>query len=329
MAINKSDIKNWVIYKITSPSGRIYIGKTSNLHNRLNAYRRHNCMFQKALLNSFNKYGFNNHKFDIIDEFCNNISYANGKEIFWIRTFMCNFSKWPKMRGLNLTDGGEGMVGWKPSEDTINKMKEIHKNRSPEKKKQIADKINATRKLRYPTQIKRKPTKEETRLKQSLARKGKPTWNKDKKGLQIAWNKGLKGVNVAWNKGKDYSHLSAEERKEKFGKHNIGRTHNRGRKHSKEYCEAITKRKTGKPLEKKWKPILHYTPYGQFIREYKSIKDAAFDLGIHHTHIVSILKGKIKNPKHNMFKYKNVISYNKFIFQRRIFNRLDIKERIA
>ena len=33
--------------------------------------------------------------------------YANGKEIFWIRSYMSNYSKWPEMRGLNLTDGGK------------------------------------------------------------------------------------------------------------------------------------------------------------------------------------------------------------------------------
>ena len=37
---------------------------------------------------------------------------------------------------------------------------------------------------------------------------GKPTWNKGKKGSQIAWDKGLKGVQVAWNKGIKGIHLS-------------------------------------------------------------------------------------------------------------------------
>lgn len=41
---------------------------------------------------------------------------------------------------------------------------------------------------------------EETKKKMSEAKKGKPSWNKGTKG-NIPWNKGTKGVMRAWNKG--------------------------------------------------------------------------------------------------------------------------------
>lgn len=110
--MNRNDkIYHWHIYKLTSPTGRVYIGKTYNLRGRKNNYRTANCPKQKLLNPSLIKYGFDNHKFEIIDEFDSNLSYSNGKEIFWIRSYMSNKHKYPFMDGLNLTEGGEGTPG--------------------------------------------------------------------------------------------------------------------------------------------------------------------------------------------------------------------------
>ncbi len=54
------------IYKITSPSQRIYIGSTINLNSRKSKYRHLRCQAQTKLYNSLKKYGFNNHKFEIV-----------------------------------------------------------------------------------------------------------------------------------------------------------------------------------------------------------------------------------------------------------------------
>lgn len=56
------------IYKITSPSKKVYIGSTKNLSARISAYKRHKCNTQTRLYNSFVKYGFDKHKFEIITE---------------------------------------------------------------------------------------------------------------------------------------------------------------------------------------------------------------------------------------------------------------------
>lgn len=55
------------IYKITSPSGRIYIGQTSNYHKRLISYKGLHCKKQRRLYNSFLKYGYVNHTFEFIE----------------------------------------------------------------------------------------------------------------------------------------------------------------------------------------------------------------------------------------------------------------------
>lgn len=56
------------IYKITSPSGKIYIGQTTNYPKRHNAYKNHKCKRQPKLFASIEKYGFINHTIEIIKE---------------------------------------------------------------------------------------------------------------------------------------------------------------------------------------------------------------------------------------------------------------------
>ena len=305
MAIKSNDkeIRYWFIYKITSPSGRVYIGKTCKLKNRFYAYKRHSCASQTILLNSLNKYGFDNHTFDIIEVFSGNNKLASEREIFWIFTYMTNFGKFPKNKGMNLTDGGEGVTGLIATESTRLKMIYNHKKRSPEEKKIINEKISATKKLRYTAKVKIKPTKEETRLKRSLAKKGKPTWNKGLKGAQVAWNKGKK-IGTSWNKGITYSYLSEEEKKIKFGGHNIGNSYNKGRKQKSEFVEARIKRQIGKPLIKKYKPVLQYSLSGEFIKEHPSVKDTAINTGLSLIGVSKILRGEVKNPQSFIFKYK-------------------------
>lgn len=54
------------IYKITNPNGKIYIGQSIDLNKRLNDYKYLDCKNQIRLYNSLKKYGFQNHKFEII-----------------------------------------------------------------------------------------------------------------------------------------------------------------------------------------------------------------------------------------------------------------------
>ena len=56
-----------VIYKITSPSGRLYVGKTHDLRKRVNAYK---CDVRKnrkdlKLHNSLRKYGWDAHILEV------------------------------------------------------------------------------------------------------------------------------------------------------------------------------------------------------------------------------------------------------------------------
>jgi len=70
-----------VIYKITNPVNKIYIGQTTSYKNRLYRYQLLNCKAQIKLYNSLKKYGFENHNFEIIEE-CNDIE-LNIQERYW------------------------------------------------------------------------------------------------------------------------------------------------------------------------------------------------------------------------------------------------------
>jgi group I intron endonuclease len=56
------------VYKITSPSGKIYIGESKDIYKRWVYYKALNCQGQVKLYNSFKKHGVKNHIFEIIEE---------------------------------------------------------------------------------------------------------------------------------------------------------------------------------------------------------------------------------------------------------------------
>lgn len=69
------------IYKITSPSEKIYIGQTINFNKRCNHYKLLDCKNQIKLYNSLLKYGYSNHIFEVIEECL--FEELNIKERYW------------------------------------------------------------------------------------------------------------------------------------------------------------------------------------------------------------------------------------------------------
>ena len=69
------------IYKITSPTKRIYIGQSIDVEKRFKSYQRLTCKGQSILYNSLLKYGVSNHKFEVICECLE--SELNDKERYY------------------------------------------------------------------------------------------------------------------------------------------------------------------------------------------------------------------------------------------------------
>lgn len=106
------------IYKIVSPSGRIYIGQSWDIFDRLRKYRSLRCKAQSKLYNSLLKYGFNEHIFEVVQEFPYDISQEvlNNYEFFyWKQYIEAGFGM------LNIREAGESR---KHSEETKQKFRE-------------------------------------------------------------------------------------------------------------------------------------------------------------------------------------------------------------
>lgn len=110
------------IYKITSPTGKIYIGQTVNYTKRLNNYKNIKCNGQRYLYHSIKKYGFEKHTFYFIEQ-CK-LEDLNEKERYW-QDFYDVLNK-----GLNLklttTKDKTGLL----SDETKNKMSKSLKGRT-------------------------------------------------------------------------------------------------------------------------------------------------------------------------------------------------------
>jgi len=113
-----------LIYKITSPSGKIYVGQTKNLKKRLKDYKWRNNKRKNLINSSIKKYGWDAHKFEIIDEVDNSI--LSEREIFWIKEL--NSFYLDNELGLNMTRGGEGgQISWMHDLERRRKMSEARR----------------------------------------------------------------------------------------------------------------------------------------------------------------------------------------------------------
>ena len=113
---------NGIIYKIESPTGKIYIGQTTKFDERMNRYKKLHCKEQTRLYRSLLKYGYENHKIDVIEDNIDNMEDLNLLEKFWIKKYNSFNSKY----GLNLRSGGENSL---LSDETKRKMSESKKGK--------------------------------------------------------------------------------------------------------------------------------------------------------------------------------------------------------
>lgn len=129
------------IYKITSPSNRVYIGQAYNFSNRRVLYQN---QFEKIsqglpvkvcpmLMNSFCKYGIDTHTIEIIEVCCK--EELDEKEIYYIELLKTFHLDNPQ--GMNLTRGGLGTRGRKITQEHRNKMNAGRKPTSDELKQHL------------------------------------------------------------------------------------------------------------------------------------------------------------------------------------------------
>lgn len=112
------------IYKITSPSGKIYIGQSIDIKKRLRDYKNNKGVKQPKLNNSFLKYGFDAHEIEVICECL--IEELNDKERYYQDLFDC------VKKGLNCTLTASNDKSGKLSLETRKKISISNSNQSQE-----------------------------------------------------------------------------------------------------------------------------------------------------------------------------------------------------
>ena len=156
------------IYKLTSPVGKVYIGKAANVKKRWNAHYNESLKnrYQTHLYRAIRLYGWDAFQKEIIDT-VETKEEANQKEIYWIALYH-SFEDHEK--GYNETPGGDGgktlSHPWNYGKKFGPQSKERKEHQSQVMKERYS-------KMPHPT-------------------KGRPAWNKGKTGAQEAWNKGMK-----------------------------------------------------------------------------------------------------------------------------------------
>ena len=190
------------IYKITSPSKRVYIGQSINIPHRWREYKNFECKNQTKVYRSFKKYGVENHSFEVVIE-CEE-SQLNELERYYQDLYNvlshglnCFLTKSSDRSGKmcetvkkKIGDAQRGEknhnYGKKASAETKAKLSAIRKGRvvSPESIEKIRQ-ANLGRKA-----------SDETRKLQSELKKGCTPWNKGINYMTDAQREHLRNINL-------------------------------------------------------------------------------------------------------------------------------------
>jgi len=188
------------IYSITSPSGRVYIGQSTNIYERWFSHRKRSAKNScPVIFKSILKYGYEKHSFEILQEFPSDVPkyVLDNYEVFYINQY--------KSAGISLLNiKGGGSYG-KHSEETKNKIRLANKG------KQYS---LGTKRPQYAIQATADKNRGRKRTAEQINR--------------IVTNKTIPSNIGSWNTGK----IRTEENKEKISKTLKNRTDNKGEFHN-------------------------------------------------------------------------------------------------
>ena len=97
------------IYKITNPENKSYVGLSREIESRWKSYKNMQFQSNNRLKESFKKYGYDNHTFEILEEiqltedtYGKNTAVLRKRERYWINKLNTFYD------GLNQNGGGSG-----------------------------------------------------------------------------------------------------------------------------------------------------------------------------------------------------------------------------
>lgn len=305
--------RNYCVYIHIFPNGKRYIGITKLQPNRRweSGYGYHS---QRFMYNAINKYGWNNIEHKIL---FNNLTKneACWKEKFLIKYYNTNNRKF----GYNRSIGGEINKEYKHTEEF---------------KKRISKKLKGRK------------DSEETKLKKSIALKGRIIKKESIEKMKITKKKNYKKENHP-NYGKygkenprsisvdQYDLLgnfienfnSIKEASDKTGCsfHSISSCCKGKQFKSKDYIFRYKGDKFNKYIKNKYNiqfPIIQYDLNGNFIKEWESSLDIERCLKVPHHTVLKICRGEFKKSKGGyVFRYKGD-NFNKYSLQRKNYKKV-------
>lgn len=262
-------MKKGVVYRLVNKeTGLCYIGRTFDLKKRM---YQHKAAANKVgtknegqpIVKAIREFGFETFDVEVLYESevfeskkeLDNL--LNEMEIYFIDKYNSIAN------GYNRTKGGAGLLGFKPSEKTIEAIRKSHigKSISDEQKEAVRQ---SSLKMWSNEEYRKKMSKRFSgegnpmygiRLKGELNHNfGKPLSEETKRKISES-KKGKKG------------HPMSEELKKKLSE---AAKRPKTDSHRKKLSEAIT----GKKVPSMWKPILQYSLDGEFVKEWNSISEA-------------------------------------------------------
>jgi group I intron endonuclease len=261
------------IYRITNPKGKIYIGQSTNIDGRKSKYKQNNCKSQPKIYRSINKYKWENHIFEIIEE-CSELD-LDEKEFYW-KVFYNSVKN-----GLNCHY--KDLNGGYKSEETKQKISKSNKGKHKLTPEHISKIIETNKNNKY--NLGRKHT-DETKLKKSLSYK------------EVRKNK-------KWDCGRKPGWKMSEEDKNKRRIPKSEKTKQKMRTPRSEQGKLNMR----VPKPNLQTPVFQYGLEGNFIKEWKSITEAYLFLrkSINSSGITCCLKGRQKTAYGFIWKeYKDL-----------------------
>lgn len=251
---------SWSVYMHTSPSNKVYIGITSQ-EPKKRWGNGSNYSKQPYFYAAIQKYGWENIKHEVL--FSNLAEFeAKQKEVELIEKYQST----DKNLGYNLTKGGDGVKGYVPTEDSIQRRKETLKRLYEDPEFREKQRLTRPRGEKHPFYGKHFSAEHIESLKVShLGKKRGPHTEETKRKIAIA------------NTGKKKPHSGVPRSTE---------------------CRE-------KMAEAHCKPVLQFTKDGAFVQEYSSGKEASLKTGIATQNISKCCKGKLKTAKGFVWKFKN------------------------
>ena len=278
---NYIEDKCFVVYKHTSPNGKIYVGITKQeLEKRWangNGYK--NCSY---FYNAIQKYGWENFDHEILYE---NLSEKEACDIE--KKLIDDLDLLNPEKGYNLKTGGKYAKLSERSRQKISKSL-----------------IGNTYRLGVPHTEEVKQKMRESRKGKNSPLFGKHLSEETKKKISDA----KKGISLSDEHKKKLSKLRQGEKNGFYGKHHSEKTKkklsqiNSGKMHTEEAKRKMSKARKGKKFseehkknlgDSRKKPVVQLTLSGEFVREWDGCIDVKLELGI--LHINDVCNGNRKS----------------------------------